>query len=659
MGRDSAKKLRLTFHGRIIDHLGIQMYQSPVAAVAELIANAWDADAENVQIELPEGLTEDTELVIKDDGLGMTFDECQERYLNVGWCRRGDDPGEASPEKGRPVLGRKGIGKFAGFGISEVMRIETISKKTGEKTVFELDINELRSDEYIVSEGGEISVIEYLPPDGKRRKEHGTAVSLRRLKMRKRPSPKQFAESMARRFLLHQRSQDFHILVNGEPLPEEDDLGGIEFVFPKDYGEAEQPEGLRMENGWGIETLSSGREIRWRVFFYKEPIVEEELRGIAVFSRGKIAQKPFFFNLAGGLGGQHGQEYLSGQVEADYIDSLDEDIIATERQRINWQHAETVPLEQWGQDRIKTLLQLWRDRRGEKRRLEIEEKVAAFSARLERLPSHERRTVKRALTKLGGIPALSDAQFQSLGEAILQSWEQGRLHELIDELATRDNVTTDWLLSLLAEADVLVALNLAEAVRTKIEAIRGLKALVEKGELENTVRDYIAEKPYLLHPQWETFRKETSVRRIMQDAAWESGLEEEVDSGQRKRIDLALRSNDHLLIVEFMRPGKRADWDHLSRCRRYVLLIREKIEAETALGIRRVTGLIVADRLESDPSVRREVQELEKSDIYAYSWPSLLEQSERIWREFLEIVGSRSPSDHRLRALQELSGQDK
>jgi hypothetical protein len=35
------KELHLSFHGRIIDSLGIQMYQSAVAAVAELIANAW------------------------------------------------------------------------------------------------------------------------------------------------------------------------------------------------------------------------------------------------------------------------------------------------------------------------------------------------------------------------------------------------------------------------------------------------------------------------------------------------------------------------------------------------------------------------------------------------------------------------------------------
>ena len=46
----SDRRLRLRFHGRVIDHLGIDMYQSPVAAVAEIISNAWDADAESVSI---------------------------------------------------------------------------------------------------------------------------------------------------------------------------------------------------------------------------------------------------------------------------------------------------------------------------------------------------------------------------------------------------------------------------------------------------------------------------------------------------------------------------------------------------------------------------------------------------------------------------------
>ena len=72
--RDNGEpRLYLRFHGRIIDSLGIQMYQSPVAAIAELIANAWDADASTVDIQLPANLTAGAEISIVDNGLGMTL----------------------------------------------------------------------------------------------------------------------------------------------------------------------------------------------------------------------------------------------------------------------------------------------------------------------------------------------------------------------------------------------------------------------------------------------------------------------------------------------------------------------------------------------------------------------------------------------------------
>lgn len=133
---NTGKTLRLSFHGRIIDHLGIQMYQSPVAAIAEMIANSWDADAEQEEITLPDGLNESAEIVVRDDGIGMTFDDCRKHYLTVGWCGREEAEGDRSPENSRPVLGRKGIGKFAGFGVAEVIQVETVSSRTGERTVF-------------------------------------------------------------------------------------------------------------------------------------------------------------------------------------------------------------------------------------------------------------------------------------------------------------------------------------------------------------------------------------------------------------------------------------------------------------------------------------------------------------------------------------------
>lgn len=645
------KKLQLKFHGRIIDHLGIQMYQSPVAAIAELVSNSWDADAVKVEITLPKLLDSSATIELKDDGLGMTFEECQDRYLNVGYNRRGEEVEQTSPS-GRPVLGRKGIGKFAGFGIAEVVEVDTTSASTGERTVFELDVNLVRSDAYL-AEGGLISVKQYEKPDLNRKDKHGTRLTLRTLTVGRRPSATVFRRSLARRFLLLKWSEGFDVYVDGVSMPDSEDATNVEFSFPRDYAEDEKPTDMSVDaENWGVEVLPNSKEIRWRFNFFKEPIEDEELRGISIFAKVKLAQKPFLFNLAGGLGGQHGQEYLSGQVRADFIDALPKDIISPERQRINWEHPDAILLEEWGQKRVKQLLRLWKERRGAERRKQIENKLVGFSQRLELLPRHERRTVRSALTKIGGIPSLSQAQFEELADGMLTAWEQGRLKELITDLSNVDDMTEEQLLSLLTEVDVLSALNVAEAVKTKLQAIRGLKHLVEKGELENAVRNYIAQKPYLLDPKWETFRQETSVRWILDEAANEAGLSE-ADEHQRKRIDLALRSGDQLLIVEFMRPGLTADWDHLSRCRMYVNLIRDKLAANTQLGIDadHVTGLIVADKFSKKPAVRKEIPELRKSNIFTFEWEALLEESRSRWREFLDILKERGPNDPRLAAL--------
>ena len=97
-----------------------------------------------------------------------------------------------------------------------------------------------------------------------------------------------------------------------------------------------------------------------------------------------------------------------------------------------------------------------------------------------------------------------------------------------------------------------------------------------------------------------------------------------------------------------MRPGATADYEHLSRVRRYIHIVRDKVEALTALKINHVTGLFVADHLADRPDVSREVKDLRKTDIFASDWRTLLEESSRNWREFLAIVGERAPEDQRL-----------
>ena len=642
------RRLELRFHGRVLEHLGIQIYQSPVNSLAELVANAWDAEATEVRIALPTSTTAGA-ITIEDNGVGMTFDACQKRFLNVGWNRREDDPEARTSNLKRHILGRKGIGKFAGFGIAGIIRVDTTSRENGERTVFELHLDALRQGEYINERAAAIAVLEYEDPCPNRAAQrHGTTITLSQLTLKRLISREGFPKSLARRFLLQQAAAEFRIYVSNVQVPTSADFSKAEYAFPKDYREGEAPAGLTTvdADGWGTETVD-GNEIRWRFLFHKEPIADEELRGIAVFAGEKLAQAPFFFNLSGGLSGQHGLEYLSGQVRADFIDSLAEDLIATERQRVNWEHDATAPLRDWGQQRIKSLISIWRDRRGEDRERKLESKVEGFSQRLDKLPKHESKTVKTALRKLAQVPALADEQFEDLGDAMLTAWEHGRLRELITDLSKPDSLSDQQFLTILVESEVLTALNVAEAVKTKLLTVVGLRDRVKKRDLENTIRDYIADHPELISPEFETFRKERGVKKLMEDAARDAKL---IGSDWDGRTDLSLSSGQQLLVLEFMRPGLTLDWDHISRFERYVVLLREAVAAQTGGLFNYVSGYIVADNVHKNREVAVKAKKLAADGMFVHDWEALFSRSAKIWDEFLKILASRAKDD-RLRAL--------
>lgn len=92
-----------------------------MTVIGEAISNSWDADAKTVWIYLDK---EKNSLIIKDDGDGMTADDFQNKFLKIGYSKRKD--GSAYTRKGRPFIGRKGIGKLALLSCAD--RISILSK---------------------------------------------------------------------------------------------------------------------------------------------------------------------------------------------------------------------------------------------------------------------------------------------------------------------------------------------------------------------------------------------------------------------------------------------------------------------------------------------------------------------------------------------------
>ena len=105
----------------VLDHLGLNLYSNIPAVLSEVVANAWDADAEHVEIVIDAAAG--GVISVTDDGIGMTVDDLNDRFLYVGYKRR--ETGSPTTAKGRPVMGRKGIGKLSLFAIADVVRVES------------------------------------------------------------------------------------------------------------------------------------------------------------------------------------------------------------------------------------------------------------------------------------------------------------------------------------------------------------------------------------------------------------------------------------------------------------------------------------------------------------------------------------------------------
>ncbi len=124
------REYKINISPRVLELLGPSLYTNIYYVLAELVANAYDAEAENVYI-----IEGEDYIIVEDDGTGMSYSEGDiERYLGVAVETRTDDTDSYTPEKSRRRIGRKGIGKLAALAVSEDVLIMTI--KNTEKSGF-------------------------------------------------------------------------------------------------------------------------------------------------------------------------------------------------------------------------------------------------------------------------------------------------------------------------------------------------------------------------------------------------------------------------------------------------------------------------------------------------------------------------------------------
>ena len=116
---------------RALDLLGRQQIAGIPTAINELIKNAHDAYADKFDIDF---LRKENTLVLRDDGLGMTKDEFETRWLTIGTESKFANKKTTLPpvdrsKTVRPVMGEKGIGRLAIASIGKQVLIISKAKQ--------------------------------------------------------------------------------------------------------------------------------------------------------------------------------------------------------------------------------------------------------------------------------------------------------------------------------------------------------------------------------------------------------------------------------------------------------------------------------------------------------------------------------------------------
>jgi len=139
---------------RLINQLGEQLIKNEAIALLELIKNSYDADASTCLVTMsnPQCL-ERGEIVVEDDGVGMSYETLSSVWLEIGTSYKVDLEGEdgdpyRSPIHKRLPLGEKGIGRLGAHRLGR--KIEVVSREEGKlESVLEVDWDNIETSQYI------------------------------------------------------------------------------------------------------------------------------------------------------------------------------------------------------------------------------------------------------------------------------------------------------------------------------------------------------------------------------------------------------------------------------------------------------------------------------------------------------------------------------
>lgn len=198
------KEYHLNVDPRILELLGPNLYTNIYYVLAELIANAYDADAHNVYI-----ISNRDDIRIEDDGHGMSYENGEvDKFLNVAGVSRSNEEESMTRSRARRKMGRKGVGKLAALSVSESVDVMTVSND--EKSGFVLSRKPIDGNKLQPIPDDEIAFL-YI-------QSHGTAIVMKNPRYRLNKSTDSVKRNLLKIFPLVNDDFKIHIVRGDETV---------------------------------------------------------------------------------------------------------------------------------------------------------------------------------------------------------------------------------------------------------------------------------------------------------------------------------------------------------------------------------------------------------------------------------------------------------
>ena len=661
---DSSHPYVMRISRTTVDKLGIRLYDRPSAAVAELIANSYDADGEQVTVSIPLAswlatkhgrrvVDRGASITVMDDGHGMTPAEANEYFLVVGKDRRtAPGQGEESRSKHRPVMGHKGIGKLAPFGICR--RIEVWSaggprRKNGRLVShFIMDYDKIISD---------TDAVYYPTPGtdhGKWSKKKGTRVTLSKFIPKRTPDAETFQRQIAATFGIEDR--DWAIRIVDTRTGRRYKVGELSLeIIPETRIEVRggllappgaEPEKLAVKTEAG-KTLSLDG---W-IGVLKKPFKNPEIGGIRIYARKKIVASTFDFGLGAGFTGEYTiRSYVVGVLRADWLDEK-EDLIRTDRRDILWDSTQGQALQRWGQEAIKRLGKLSKSPRREQARQLFLERSGIEEKALQRFgDTPVRQAALRFARVVGGTVSrddLEDAEvIANLGELVLAVAPHSTLLEQLHSISESGDTPLKIIAELFASAKMAELASMGQVARERLGAMARLEAALKSVENESELQAILEDAPWIIDPQWTVLSSNQTLNSVRRELREWYKREKKAELPTPISLEGTVRPDfiligvvSTLVVVEIKKPQHAFDDRDYARFETYVTALDEFIRTNSPFkeDFRGLQIVLIADKENLSSTQALALAQIgAKFNLIKRNWTSVLLLTKKAHQAFLD-----------------------